>query len=128
MDWWDNFWDFMLWLFWAYVYIAYLFAIVFVLGDIFRDRSLNGWLKAVWVICLVFVPFLTVLVYVIARGSGMSEINSREFGDRRAAPAPTVAAAPAVSATDEISRAQALLQSGTITQSEFDTLKARALA
>ena len=128
MDWLSNFWDVLLWLFWAYIYIAYLFAIVFVLGDVFRDRSLNGWLKALWVICLVFVPFLTVLVYLIARGKGMSERNAREFGGQRAASAPTVGGATGSSPTEEIARAQALLQTGTITQHEFETLKARALA
>lgn len=128
MDWLSNFWDLMLWLFWAYIYIAYLFAIVFVLGDVFRDRSLNGWLKALWVLCLVFVPLLTVLVYLIARGKGMSERNAREFGSRGAPSATSVGNAAGRSPSEEIAKAQALLQAGTITQQEFETLKARALA
>lgn len=123
-----EFWDVLLWLFWAYVYIAYLFAIVFVLGDIFRDHSLNGWLKAVWILCLVFVPFLTVLVYVIARGTGMSERNSREFGGRRAASASGAGSVSPASAADEIAKARELLDTGTITPQEFESLKARALA
>jgi hypothetical protein len=128
MDWLSSFWAVLVWFFWAYVFIAYLFTLVLVLGDIFRDRSLNGWLKALWIICLVFLPFLTVLVYVIARGKGMNERNSggsatvSEPDDYR----PRII--PPTSAADEITKAQSLLAAGSITPDEFAVLKAKALA
>lgn len=124
----SDFWAFMLWLFWAYVYIAYLFAIVIVLGDVFRDRSLNGWLKAVWVIFLVFVPFLTVLVYLIARGNGLSERMGRGLNSEPAAQRGASDSGPVTSSADEVAQAHALLQAGAITQDEFEALKARALS
>ena len=122
-----NAWDVIVWFFWVYVFIAYLFALVLVLADIFRDHSLNGGLKALWIFCLIFVPLLTVLVYVITRGKGMSERNSRETGT---VPEPTDYTprwGTAPSSSDEISRAQSLLSAGVITEEEFATLKAKAL-
>lgn len=128
MDLLSNFWDIFVWFLWGYIFIAYLFALVLVLGDIFRDRSLNGWLKAVWIIFLVFVPFLTVLVYVIARGKGMSERNTSRDAT---VPEPDdyhPRIIPPASPSEEISKAQALLASGSITQDEFAAIKAKALA
>ncbi|MET0479976.1 SHOCT domain-containing protein [Mycetocola miduiensis] len=123
----SNVWDITVWFFWAYVFFAFLFALVLVLVDVYRDETLNGWLKALWTICLVFIPLLTVIVYVIARGKGMSERNSRGM----ATPAEPADYVPhwgtQPSASEEITRAQQLLQSGAITQEEFAALKARAL-
>ena len=66
---WDVFWFY----FWIFAYIAYLFVLVYIIIDVFRDHTLNGWLKAVWILFLVFVPWITALVYLIARGKGMAE-------------------------------------------------------
>jgi hypothetical protein len=124
----SNFWAVIVRFFWAYVFIAYLFTLVMVLGDVFRDGSLNGWYKAAWIVCLVFVPFLTVLVYVITRGKGLNERNSRgsttvaEPADYR----PRII--PPASPSEEITKAQALLTAGSITHDEFAAIKAKALA
>jgi hypothetical protein len=113
-----NFWDFVLWFFWVFVFVAYLMVIFSIIGDIFRDSSLNGWLKALWMLFLIFVPFLTALIYLIARGPGMQKRYIRE----------TAGTAGGASPTEEISKAKALLDSGAISQAEFDALKAKALA
>jgi hypothetical protein len=63
----------LVWFFWFYVAIACIWVFITVFADLFRDRSLNGLAKAVWVLFLVFVPFLAALVYLIARGRGMGE-------------------------------------------------------
>ena len=73
----EQFWNFIWLFFWSFAFIAYLFALFAVISDIFRDHELSGWLKAVWIIFLVFVPFLTVLVYLIARGRSMAERQAR---------------------------------------------------
>lgn len=128
MNWVSDFWSIIVWFFWAYVYIAYLFALVLVLADIFRDRSLNGWFKALWIACLIFVPLVTVLVYLVTRGKGM---NARNSGGTPTVPEPDdyrPRIIPPASPSDEISKAQALLASGSITQDEFAALKAKALA
>src|SRR5690349_24712727 len=78
-------WDLVAWFFWSFVFISYLMVVFTIIGDIFRDQSLNGWLKAVWIIFLVFLPFLTALVYLIARGQGMAERRAAEMGALREA-------------------------------------------
>ncbi|WP_338031522.1 SHOCT domain-containing protein [Diaminobutyricibacter tongyongensis] len=125
-----NFWDFVSFFFWTFVFIAYLMILFSIIGDLFRDHKLNGWWKAVWVIFLVFLPFLTALVYLIARGRGMAE-RQRAAAEAAQADANSyirsVAATPS-SPADDIAKAKALLDSGTITQPEFDALKAKALS
>jgi hypothetical protein len=123
-----NFWDFVVWIFWVYVFFAYLMVLFSIIGDIFRDKTLNGFFKAVWVLFLVFVPFVTALVYLIARGRGMSERSVAAASQARQETDSyirSVAATP--SPADEIAKAKALLDSGSISQSEFDGLKAAAL-
>ena len=73
MSFWENFWDIFWWFIYVYAFFAFLFALFVIIGDIFRDQELNGWLKAVWIVFLAFLPFLGVLVYLIARGKGMTE-------------------------------------------------------
>src|SRR6478609_572727 len=63
---------FLWWILWFFYIAAYLYVVILIISDLFRDDKLSGWFKALWIIFLVFVPFLTALVYVIARGSGMA--------------------------------------------------------
>ena len=69
----DNFWSVIWVVIWSFVFVAYLFVLFYILTDLFRDRELSGWWKALWIIFLIFAPYLTALVYIIARGRGMSE-------------------------------------------------------
>lgn len=120
------FWDFF-WMLLSLVYVvSYFFVVVFVIMDLFRDDTINGWGKAVWIIALVFVPFLTALVYLIARGSGMA---ARANASRvRSAPEnDSYRPAASSSPSDDIARAKSLLDGGTITQGEYDALKSKAL-
>jgi hypothetical protein len=124
-----NLWDFFVWLFWFYVLIACIWIFITVIIDIFRDHTLNGWGKALWIIFLVFVPFLAAFVYLIARGSGMAQRRAAEADQAQAANADYIrsVAGGGSSATAEIEKGKQLLDAGTITQAEFDTLKAKAL-
>ncbi|GAA1773868.1 SHOCT domain-containing protein [Agromyces lapidis] len=123
----NSLWDWFWFLFWAFAYVAYLFALIYIIIDIFRDHSLNGWLKAVWLIFLVFVPFLTALVYLIARGGGMAERSARKQNEYQEYSEEYIRSVSFASPTDEIAKAKALLDAGTITQGEFDALKNKAL-
>ena len=60
-------------LIWWFLFFAYLVILFQIIGDLFRDHALSGWWKAVWIIFLIVVPFLTALIYIIARGKGMAE-------------------------------------------------------
>ena len=118
--------DFFWWLLWIFYFTAYIYVVILIITDLFRDESANGWVKAVWLIALLFVPFLTALVYVIARGSGMAERSRARYGygvpeadDYR----PAASSSPA----QDIASAKALLDAGTISQGEFDALKSKAL-
>ena len=122
-----NFWDFILFVFWSYVFFSYLMVLFGIIGDIFRDTSLNGWIKAVWVIFLVFVPFVTALVYLIARGRGMSERQHAAVQQARSQTDQYIRSVASSSPVEEIAKAKTLLDSGTISQAEFDGLKSRAL-
>ncbi len=124
----EQFWN-VIWLFfWGFAFVSYLFALFAVITDIFRDRELNGWLKAIWLLFLVFVPFLTVLVYLIARGRSMAERQARSAQQAEAATTEYIRSVAAASPTQEIAKAKELLDAGTLTQGEFEAVKAKALS
>jgi hypothetical protein len=93
-----------------------------------RDHKTSGWVKALWVIFLIVFPYLTALVYLIARGEGMA-IRAREAAAaaKRESDA-YIREAARRSPAQEIAHAKELLDAGTITQAEFDSLKAKALS
>jgi hypothetical protein len=126
----NSFSDFFWLLVWAFVLGCYLVVLFQVVVDLFRDQDLSGWWKAVWIIFLIIVPFLSVLIYVIARGRGMAERRQEALGGGRrgegAYVPPPIMSIP--NPADQIESAQKLLDSGAITQAEFDQLKQKALA
>lgn len=125
----NSFMDFFWLLIWSFVFVAYLMVLFQIIGDLFRDKELSGWFKAIWIIGLVVLPFLIALIYLIARGKGMAE---RQMGAMKTAQAANEqyiqSVASSSSAADQIASAKSLLDSGTINQAEFDQLKAKALA
>lgn len=130
MSFWNSLGDILWWTLWFFAFFAYLWAVIAIITDLFRDHKLNGWLKAVWIIFLIFVPFLTALVYLIARGNGMAERAQKEARQYQQATDEYIrqTAGTAASPSDEIAKAKALLDAGTISQAEYDQLKARALS
>jgi len=127
-----TFWEVVWLFFWGFAFVAYLMVLFSIVSDIFRDHALNGWLKALWIIFLVFLPFLTALVYLIARGSGMAE-RTQDRVERTNANAEQYIRSVATnggssSPSEEIGKAKTLLENGTITDAEFAQLKSRALA
>lgn len=126
----DSFWDFFWFMISFFLIMSYLMVLFQVIGDLFRDRETSGLVKAVWIFFLILLPFLTALVYLIVRGKGMTE---RSVAAVQAAQSDAEAYIRSVSAgagspADEIARAKALLDSGAISQAEFDALKAKALS
>ena len=122
----------LLWsMLWFFLFIAWFWMLMSIFGDIFRSDDLGGWGKALWSIFIVFFVWLGVLVYLIARGKGMQERSMKAMAAQQAAQADyirTVAAPAGGAAVDQIASAKALLDSGAITQAEFDAIKAKALA
>jgi uncharacterized membrane protein YcjF (UPF0283 family) len=121
----DIFWTMIIFFSW----VIWIWMVIVVLADVFGRHDVSGWGKAAWVIFIIVLPFLGVLVYLIANSSKMAE---RKQSDSRAARAEfddyvKTVAAPGGAASD-IEKAKQLLDSGAITQAEFDGLKAKALA
>jgi hypothetical protein len=126
----DSFWDFFWFVISFFLLMAYLVVLFQILSDLFRDRDTSGWVKAVWVFFLIILPLITSLVYLIARGQGMAERNIAAVRTAQANQEDYIrtVSAGAGSPADEIARAKALLDSGAISQAEFDALKAKALS
>jgi len=123
-----NIWEFLIWIFWVYIFIACIWIFITIITDVFRDPGLNGGAKALWVLFLVFLPFLAAFIYLIARGRSMNERRVAEMKDAQAAQNSYIREVAGSSPTAEIESAKKLLDSGAITQAEFDGLKAKALA
>jgi hypothetical protein len=127
MSFWSSFWDFIGFFFWTFVFVAYLFALFAVISDVFRDRTLNGWAKAAWLIFMVFIPILTVLVYVIARGRSMAERQVSAGMAQKRDTDEYIRSVAGSNPAQDIAQAKQLLDSGAITQGEYAVLKDRAL-
>ncbi|MGO4806710.1 SHOCT domain-containing protein [Arthrobacter sp. 2MCAF15] len=125
-----NFWNVILWSFWFFIWIAALMVWFRCLIDMFGDHTLSGWAKAGWVILLVFVPWLGALIYLIARGRSMTERSMKAVAEQQAAQQQYIqqVAGKSASPAAQIADAKALLDSGAINQTEFDSLKTKALA
>ena len=113
--------------FFAWVLFFWLLFVVF--GDLFRRHDISGWGKAGWTIFVIVLPFLGIFVYLIAEGKGMGERNVRQAQAAQAdMDAYVRSVADSTSPTDQIAQAKQLLDTGTITQAEFEQIKAKALA
>lgn len=125
----DDFGSFLLTLLWLFILFMFIFVWVMVVFDLFSDHTMNGWGKAIWLIFLIILPPLTTLVYLIARGGSMAQRRQAQVAAaEQAQKAYIQSAVGSVSPADQIASAKALLDAGTITQSEFDDLKAKALS
>lgn len=116
---------------WIFALIVLIWIIFSIIGDLFRDHQTSGWIKALWIICLVIFPWLTALIYLIARGRGMSERSMKaaaEMKQHQDEYIKQVAGSSGGSAAEQIKHAKDLLDSGAISQAEFDQLKSKALA
>ena len=122
-------WDIIWWFFSIFVFVAYLMALFSIITDLFRDRQLGGVAKAIWMLFLIFLPFITAVAYLIARGKGMGERAAQQVHAQQAVAESYIReVAGTATPTDEIARAKALLDAGAINADEFATLKQAALS
>jgi hypothetical protein len=128
MEFWASLSDYLGFFLWIVIGLVYLMAAFTIIGDLMNDRELSGFAKAVWVVLLVLVPFLTAIVYLIARGKGIADrrdqarLAAQSYTDQyiRDVVAGTVP-------VDQIAKAKALLDSGAIDEVEFTAIKRKAL-
>ena len=120
--------SFLLAMFEFFIFLAWFMCLWWVFSDLFRSKDLGGGAKTLWVIFIIVLPFLGMFIYLIVRGHGMNDRTlaaQQEMQQRQAEYIQSVAGS---SAADQIASAKGLLDSGAITQEEFDQIKAKALA
>jgi type VI protein secretion system component VasK len=115
---------------WFFLFVAWIYLLIVVVTDIFRSDDMSGWAKALWVLFVVIVPWLGILVYLIARGDKMSARAASDYQRRdeeMRAYVREAAGTSGQSTADELTKLAALRDSGTITADEFEQQKARLL-
>jgi hypothetical protein len=120
---WEVFWYIVI----IFAFVAYLMVLFSILSDLFRDHETGGFAKAIWILALIFFPFATALIYLIARGKGMAERNMKAAKEMQDAQNAYIRDVAGSSPADQIHKAKELLDSGAISQAEFDAIKSKAL-
>ena len=124
----SNFWDMVLLMVSTFFFIAYLIVMFQIVVDLFRDDELGGGSKVLWVIGLIFIPWLTAIVYIVARGKGMAGRQQASVQKARSDTETYIKTVAGKSPAADIAEAKVLLDAGTISAAEFARLKAKALA
>jgi hypothetical protein len=113
----------------VFFFVVWIWILITILTDLFRDHALSGWAKAAWVLFLVFIPFLTALVYLIARGSGMRDRTIKAQAEAKQHFDSYVREqAHGGSPADELHKLNELKEKGALSSEEFDKAKAKLLA
>jgi hypothetical protein len=123
--------DVLLSMLWFFLLVIWIWLLITVFVDIFRDHELSGWAKAAWVIFIIVLPFLGVLIYLIARGNSMTERNLARAADQQAQfdnYVQTVATDGGGGSADEIAKLHDLHDKGVLSDDEYAAAKAKALA
>jgi membrane protease subunit (stomatin/prohibitin family) len=125
----ETFWQVIWTMFIFFLWVLWIWLLIVVFMDVFRNRESSGLAKAGWCIFVIVLPFLGVFVYLIAEGKGMAERRAQEVQASQANfDAQVKAAAGQSDPATQIANAKQLLDSGAITQAEYDTIKQKALA
>jgi Phospholipase_D-nuclease N-terminal/Short C-terminal domain len=112
-----------------FAWVCWFWLVIMIFSDIFRRRDISGWGKTAWIVLVILLPFLGVFIYLIAHSKDMAERRTQEAQTAQAQFDNYVrTTAGSGSAAAEIDKAKQLLDAGTISQAEFDSIKAKALA
>jgi SNF family Na+-dependent transporter len=124
----NSFLDFLWLIIISFAFVAYLMVLFQIITDLFRDKDQNGWIKAVWIIFLIIFPLITSVIYLIARGNGMAKRQAEYMQQAKASTDSYIRQVASRTPAQEIADAKALLDAGTITQADYEKIKAKALA
>ena len=111
-----------------FAFIIWIWLLITVFADVFRRRDIGGGMKAIWIIFVILLPYLGVLIYLIAEHQGMADRNTAQMSQIKEQQDAYIKSVAGSSPTDQIAQAKQLLDSGAISQQEFDTIKQKALA
>lgn len=124
----DTFGQLFLTTLWIFLLFAFLLVLFHIFGDLFRDHTMSGWAKAIWIILLIIFPPITCLVYLIVRGKGMQEREMQAVQQLKEAQDQYIKdVAGGTDPSEQIAKAQQLKDQGVIDEAEFQKLKAKAL-
>jgi hypothetical protein len=123
-----NFGDLLLLVFEVFLFVIWIWILIAIISDLFRDHEMSGWAKGIWIIFLVFIPFLSALVYLIARGNGMRDRALKAQSDAKAHFDEYVREQAASSPAEELHKLNDLREKGALSQAEFDQAKAKLLS
>jgi Short C-terminal domain/Phospholipase_D-nuclease N-terminal len=108
--------------------VIFIWILIVILTDLFRDHELSGWAKAAWAFFLIVIPYVTAFIYLIARGKGMRERAIREQAEAQKEAEAYVRRVAGTSPVDELAKLNDLKEKGAISQEEFDSMKAKITA
>ena len=111
-----------------FFFVIWIWILITILTDLFRDHESSGWAKAAWVLFLVFIPFLTALIYLIARGSGMRDRTIKAQAEAKQHMDAYIREQAGASPADELHKLNELKEKGALSSEEFDKAKAKLLA
>ena len=122
-----QFWDILQLIASTILFVAYLIVLFHVVVDLFRDPQLGGGYKALWIVGLLFIPVLTLILYLLTRGGGMAERERAVYTQAKSDADAYIRQVAGKSPAEQIADAKALLDAGTINDAEYAQLKAKAL-
>ena len=117
----------LLMVFEVFLFVVWIWILWTILTDLFRNHDMSGWLKAAWIVLLIFIPYLTALVYLIVYGSDMRERQLRAQAEARHEAEQYIRAAAHTSPADELHKLHELVEKGALTQDEYDRAKQKLL-
>lgn len=112
----------------VFIFVAWIMVLFTILSDLFRDHEMSGWGKAVWVVFLIFIPFLTALIYLIARGSGMRDRALKEQAEQTKHFDEHIKETAGTSKVDELANLAELHDKGKLSDAEYEQMKAKLLS
>jgi hypothetical protein len=112
----------------VFIFVAWIMVLFTILSDLFRDHDMSGWGKAFWVVFLIFIPFITALIYLIVRGGGMRDRALKEQAENKKHFDEYVKETAGTSKVDELASLAELHDKGKVTDAEYESMKAKLLA
>jgi hypothetical protein len=123
-----SFGELLLSVFEIFIFVIWIWILFTIIGDLFRDHKMSGWAKALWILFLVFIPYISMLVYLIARGSGMRERALQAQSEAKHHMDSYIQQQAHASPADELHKLNDLKEKGALSDAEFNQAKAKLLA
>lgn len=110
-----------------FLFVVWIWILFTIISDLFRNHDMSGWLKGVWIILLIFIPYITALIYLIVYGNDMRERTLRAQAEAKHAADDYIRSAAQSSPADELHKLHELVEKGALTEAEYDKAKAKLL-